>query len=502
MVQISFRWKRVDLITDFLQQKKKSHNMGQLFWCFISSLFFVALISSGYAAEEPCTAMDPASSPAAKAALYIEVNEATQQDLNIGGNEYVSTIRLNGVYGAKTPEGIELTFGHYYRMVDPREYFAFESETASPFANKVRLIKPIDRDGPTDSVMDDTLADTFSLKCVPFKNKTITYWYTVYLLVKDVNDNSPQLSAENVYSAEINELTPVGTILPIKITATDKDAGVNRQLTYKFKEPVDSMVAEHLMINNDTGTITIKKMFDFESMKTNNNLFQVPIIIHDNEKSVQLLASVMLNLTVIDGDDQMPEFDLPACQRAFGGKCFTPTYNADVENVQQNIPIYFKSSGGGPAMQIKAKDGDSMAAKIEFKISAVIPSKFKSSFSLNVKTPTAKADNGYYTASLSMVKPVDKSDLVGTVVYITATENTPRGLYSVARILFKWNYSMEEKEAEKSARNYNSETLSLIVVVAILAAIVVFAFCVLICILHRKSSNFKMNGHINEGMSL
>lgn len=36
----------------------------------------------------------------------------------------------------------------------------------------------------------------------------------------------------------------------------------------------------------------------------------------------------------------------------------------------QNSPILFQSSGGGPLMQIKAKDGDTLAAKIDFKISA------------------------------------------------------------------------------------------------------------------------------------
>lgn len=458
----------------------------------------VALIKSTYASSEPCTAMDPGFSPSSPPRLFIDVNEASEQDLKYGGNQYVSEIRLHGAYGAKTPNGIHLTFGSSYRMVDPNEYFAFEYEQSTPFRNIIRLIKPLDRDGPTDSVMDDTIIDHFRLKCVPYKNNTSEYWYDVSLLIHDINDNVPQMAKDNVYSAVVNELTPVGATLPIKVSVTDKDSGNNRQLTYKISTANGSTVAEHLGINNETGKVYLHKAFDYENLSVDNRKFSFPVIVHDNGK-LQLTSTATLTITVTDGDDLGPQFRHLACQKAFGGKCFTPTYNADVESVLENSPILFQSSGGGPLMQIKAKDGDTLAAKIDFKISAVLPSQYKSNFKIRI-TPPEKGSDGYYTASLTLIKSIDKSALVGTVVYITATEDTTRHLFSVARILFKRRNSTETK-VEKIKDSYNSETLALIVVVAILSVIAVTAFIALICFHLRKSKNEKMIGHINEGMS-
>lgn len=48
---------------------------------------------------------------------------------------------------------------------------------------------------------------------------------------------------------------------------------------------------------------------------------------------MQLTSTATLTITVTDGDDLGPQFRHLACQKAFGGKCFTPTYNADVESV-------------------------------------------------------------------------------------------------------------------------------------------------------------------------
>lgn len=454
-----------------------------------------ALIKSTYASSEPCTAMDQGFSQSIPPRLFIDVDEASQQDLKYGGNQYVSEIRLHGAYGAKTPNGINLTFGSAYRIVDPNEYLALEYEQNEPFRNIIRLIKPLDRDGPTDSVMDDTIIDNFRLKCVPYKNNTLEYWYDVSLLIRDINDNVPQMVKDNIYSAVVNELTSVGATLPIKVSATDKDSGKNRQLTYKIST---AMVAEHLEINNETGKVYLHKAFDYENLSVDNRKFYVPVIVHDNGK-LQLTSTATLTITVTDGDDQGPQFRHLACQKAFGGKCFTPTYNADVESVLENSPILFQSSGGGPLMQIKAKDGDTLAAKIDFKISAVLPSQYKSNFKIRI-TPPAKGSDGYYTASLTLIKSIDKSALVGTVVYITATEDSTRHLFSVARILFKGRNLIETK-VEKVKDSYNSETLALIVVVAILSVIAVTAFIALIFFHLRKSKNEKIFGNVNEGMS-
>lgn len=59
----------------------------------------------------------------------------------------------------------------------------------------------------------------------------------------------------------------------------------------------------------------------------------------DNGK-LQLTSTATLTITVTDGDDQGPQFRHLACQKAFGGKCFTPTYNADVESVLEVSSFY------------------------------------------------------------------------------------------------------------------------------------------------------------------
>ncbi|XP_028444582.1 protocadherin alpha-3-like [Perca flavescens] len=79
--------------------------------------------------------------------------------------------------------------------------------------------------------------------------------------ILDVNDNAPVFT-KDVYSAEINEDSPIGTIV-IRVNATDIDDGLNGEVSYSFGN-VNSKVRELFDVDPNTGEITVKGQLNYE----------------------------------------------------------------------------------------------------------------------------------------------------------------------------------------------------------------------------------------------
>ncbi|XP_037635778.1 protocadherin gamma-A11-like, partial [Sebastes umbrosus] len=83
----------------------------------------------------------------------------------------------------------------------------------------------------------------------------------IFINVLDVNDNVPVFT-NDVYSAEINENSPIGTIV-IRVNATDMDDALNGDVSYSFGN-VNSKVRELFNVDPSTGEISLKGQLDYE----------------------------------------------------------------------------------------------------------------------------------------------------------------------------------------------------------------------------------------------
>ncbi|XP_051275358.1 protocadherin beta-15-like [Dicentrarchus labrax] len=83
----------------------------------------------------------------------------------------------------------------------------------------------------------------------------------IFIDVLDVNDNAPVFT-KDIYSAEINENSPIGTTV-IRVNATDMDDGLNGDVSYSFGN-VNNKVRGLFDVDPSTGEITVKGQLDYE----------------------------------------------------------------------------------------------------------------------------------------------------------------------------------------------------------------------------------------------
>lgn len=88
----------------------------------------------------------------------------------------------------------------------------------------------------------------------------------VNITVEDANDNDPQFQ-NSTYEVFVMENVQAGTTVA-RVTAKDKDAGLNGDITYKFSSTTITSYGNLFAIVNKTGAIYLKQSLDFESRST------------------------------------------------------------------------------------------------------------------------------------------------------------------------------------------------------------------------------------------
>ena len=120
----------------------------------------------------------------------------------------------------------------------------------------------------------------------------------VVITVLDVNDNPPIFSSSNIL-VNLQETTAISTQV-IKITATDKDIGINAKITYSIYsgdfEGIFSMVP-------DTGQVILNSSVDAERVTSYN------LTLRANDNGITILeAYARLLITIVDSNDNAPIF--------------------------------------------------------------------------------------------------------------------------------------------------------------------------------------------------
>lgn len=131
---------------------------------------------------------------------------------------------------------------------------------------------------------------------LPPRNTSIEVMVTVL----DSNDHSPVFDRSS-YEVSVVENVAVGSSV-VSVRATDKDAGQNSEVVYRFSDQTSTLYGHLFGINNMTGTITIRGEIDFEAA----TIYHLTVLAFDlGPDSLPDDAAVVIR--VLDANDHPPE---------------------------------------------------------------------------------------------------------------------------------------------------------------------------------------------------
>ncbi|XP_049897974.1 protocadherin alpha-3-like [Epinephelus moara] len=158
----------------------------------------------------------------------------------------------------------------------------------------LQLQSPLDREASSSHKLLLTALDGGK----PSKTGTVE----IFIDVLDVNDNAPVFT-KDVYSAEISENSPVGTIV-IRVNATDMDDGANGDVSYSFGN-VDSKVRELFDVDPITGEISVKGLLDYEV----DDSFEIDIQASDSG-AIPFKTDKSVTVNIKDKNDNAPVIEV------------------------------------------------------------------------------------------------------------------------------------------------------------------------------------------------
>ncbi|XP_077753685.1 protocadherin beta-7-like [Canis aureus] len=152
---------------------------------------------------------------------------------------------------------------------------------------------PLDRERQAEYNITITVSDLGTPRLKTQHNITVT--------VSDVNDNAPAFS-QTTYTLRVRENNSpalhIGTV-----SATDRDAGANAQVTYSLLPPRDPHLplASLVSINADNGQLFALRSLDYEALQA----FEVRVGAADRG-SPALSSQALVRVLVLDDNDNAP----------------------------------------------------------------------------------------------------------------------------------------------------------------------------------------------------
>lgn len=162
---------------------------------------------------------------------------------------------------------------------------------ASPLY-QIITAEPVDREDVAEYVVD--VSCTHIGAHAHFTNRTIS------IVIEDVNDNAP-VFAKNVYFAVVHENSAAGHGPLTQVNATDLDKDNNGQVRYTMHPSHAGL----LRVDEITGQVFTRQSFDRE--QTGDEI-TVKVIAYDLGSPKSLSSTALLTVTVIDENDEAPEF--------------------------------------------------------------------------------------------------------------------------------------------------------------------------------------------------
>ncbi|GFR89573.1 protocadherin Fat 4 [Elysia marginata] len=252
-------------------------------------LVLLALVISMTNAQlgTPCTRLDGETGND----LSVRISEATDEAIVANPLAYRALVGINGVLDTALAQfDVDVLLIQNDAIINPQEYFLLEDNFDGI---NVRLIKGLDRDGPTASENDDFVSVTFGLRCTdPNGVQTL---YNLNIALNDANDNSPIfVNLPFIFSVEENSVGAiVGTVSAVD---ADEAGNPNSQVTYYL----DSL---RFTVNLQSGIISTIAALDFED----TSLYEIPIIARDTAILTRSATSTV-TIRVTDVQDNVPLF--------------------------------------------------------------------------------------------------------------------------------------------------------------------------------------------------
>ncbi|XP_031754613.1 protocadherin gamma-B2 isoform X2 [Xenopus tropicalis] len=122
----------------------------------------------------------------------------------------------------------------------------------------------------------------------------------IKIIVTDFNDNFPVFTQE-VYKVNIHENIPINSTV-LRVNASDKDAGINAQVTYSFSTSANN-VHRIFSINPNNGEITTKGNVDFEEVK----YYDISVEAQDGGS---LVSHSKVLIQIMDENDNAPQISV------------------------------------------------------------------------------------------------------------------------------------------------------------------------------------------------
>ncbi|KAE8614237.1 hypothetical protein XENTR_v10008058, partial [Xenopus tropicalis] len=124
----------------------------------------------------------------------------------------------------------------------------------------------------------------------------------IRIIISDANDNIPVFTKE-VYKVRISENSPINSTV-IRVNATDKDEGLNAQITYSFSKTSDNQLYTSIFdINPTNGEIRTTSGLDFETVQN----YEISVEAMDGGGFVAH-SKVLVEIT--DENDNAPEISI------------------------------------------------------------------------------------------------------------------------------------------------------------------------------------------------
>ncbi|KAM4875301.1 protocadherin alpha-11-like [Thomomys bottae] len=217
---------------------------------------------------------------------------ATQKNLFISESKQPeSRFPLEGAWDADIAENAELA----YRL-SHNEYFSLESPTTSKQTKRLSLVlkKPLDREKTPEFNLLLTATDG--------GKPELTGTVQLFVQVLDVNDNDPEFD-QIEYRVKLTENIPEETLV-IQLNATDRDEGINGEVTYSLLS-IKPNGRRLFTLDENNGELRVNGTLDYEE----NKFYEIEVQATD-KGTPPMAGHCTVWIEILDINDNSPKIML------------------------------------------------------------------------------------------------------------------------------------------------------------------------------------------------
>nr|XP_034314275.1 cadherin-99C isoform X2 [Crassostrea gigas] len=393
---------------------------------FRMSTHFISIIWIFYIdeiiAQEPCTRSAGISDPNIAGVVY----ESSVLEFDPNSPLYRTDTTIEGINGGTdVNSGVNLTIARTQNTpssVNLNDLIELVTETVSgSFGRRtyIRLKKEIDRDGTSFTAVDDLDTVEFEISCVSLKSPSETKYFLVQLEIRDINDNPP-IFVNAPYTASVDESASVGSTVYSGISATDLDAGSNKEIEFAVVAGDGSFndgSTRFLLPITSRGEIVVRQPLDFESVRS----YTLNISATDKASNPadRRQATTTITISVNDVDDLGPKFVYTGCVEV-DNVCFNPTYSTSVTSGSTGGVLVFNpvpaNSSNPNVVNIVAEDRDTLNAPINFALQQTLPTGYQNRFQVTTQQVSGSANQ--YQAIVTQTSPFNRSQVSELELFI------------------------------------------------------------------------------------